>query len=353
MKLIVTGGGTGGHVFPALETARIAQSEGWEVEYFGSLRGQEKEASATAGICFQGFPSEPLYRLSSIKGMRAAFRLAKAIMQVNPALKKAKPDVVFATGGYSSAPILHVAKKLKIPTVLHEQNSVPGRTLLFASKWAVGVCTVFHAADTVFPGAKVVRTGMPVRDIFRRLSPNGGGQVLVVGGSQGSAALNDIALSTALHSEPSGLEWLHVTGKAHFESVWASAQKLGLNSHYQTSAYLAGDEMAKAISDSAVVVARSGAGTISELAVLGVPAVFVPYPTSFGDHQTANAKEIVDAGGGTLLPQPNLTVDALESAIKSWMENPERRAAARKALHEWDVPDATARIMAMINQARA
>ena len=351
MKLIVTGGGTGGHVFPALETANYARSQGWDVEYFGSHRGQEGEASAALDIAFKGFPSEPLYSLRTLRGLKGAMRLLKAVVQVMPALKASHPTAVFATGGYSSAPILHAARKLKIPTVLHEQNSVPGRTILISSKWAHCVCTVFHASSARFPGASVVRTGMPVRECFRLASTSNIGQILVVGGSQGSAALNDVALATAIHSQSKGASWLHITGKAHFESVQASSLKLGMNGRYRLAPYLSGDKMATAMSQSTVVVARSGAGTIAELAVVGVPGVFVPFPTSFGDHQTANAREIESLGGGSVVPQAELTVDGLENAIMSWTHDSDRLAAASRALAQWDVPDATQRIMAMIDDA--
>ena len=170
MRLIVTGGGTGGHVFPALEVARLAISEGHDVLYLGSNRGQESRVCERAKIAFHGFPSEPIYSLKKPSGWLAVVQLVRARSMAIKRLKLARPDALFSTGGYSSAPVVSAAKVLRIPYVIHEQNSVPGRTNLAFSKAAFRVCTTFDCSATHFSTA-TVRTGMPVRSAcFRKPS---------------------------------------------------------------------------------------------------------------------------------------------------------------------------------------
>jgi UDP-N-acetylglucosamine--N-acetylmuramyl-(pentapeptide) pyrophosphoryl-undecaprenol N-acetylglucosamine transferase len=192
VDLIVTGGGTGGHVFPALEIADAARSAGCRVRYFGSLRGQERDAAAALGFEFLGFPSEPLYGFRTLRGWRAALSFLRARSSAKLALKAQRPTIVFSTGGYASAPIVSASRSLGIPYVIHEQNSVPGRTNKILSRGARAVATVFHASAQHFPDGKVVRTGMPVRRVLRDAAKDvndSGLHILVMGGSQGATAL--------------------------------------------------------------------------------------------------------------------------------------------------------------------
>lgn len=361
MKLIVTGGGTGGHIFPALQVALSAKGRGDDVEYYGSERGQERRNCEAAMMSFTAFPSGPVYRPMSIGGVKSIFQLLKATSLAMQTLRIKRPDVVFATGGYAAAPVLNAARKLGIPTVLHEQNSVPGRTNKLMAAYSRAVCTVFHASAKHFPGDKVHRTGMPIRDQFRK---NGQGAllldadansaspiVLVMGGSQGSAALNDLALATAVRMASTEVQWLHLTGLGHFESTMNSQKRLGVSQNYIIKAYLEAEEMSSAMFNSSVAVCRSGAGTVTELAALRKPAVFIPYPHSFADHQYGNALEIAEIGGGDVVREGDVQPAALEGRILSWLHDRDRISEAQKALAAWDVPDATGRILDILGQA--
>lgn len=363
MRLAVTGGGTGGHVFPALELAKEAHQRGWEVKYFGSLRGQESRACERASIEFQGFPSEPIYSFRSPKGWKAAFKLLKAVKMAKGALREFAPDVLVSTGGYASAPPTNAARRLNIPYVIHEQNSVPGRANKVLSKQAFAIATVFESAAAHFPGLRVERTGMPIRQALRDSAQGrfGVGQtmtgqapiLLVMGGSQGAVALNDAALATAVRMASTEVQWLHITGMAHFDSTMVTKSKMAVKSPYEVKAYLEADEMASALFSSSLAICRSGAGTIAELAAFRKPAILVPYPHAFGDHQLHNAKEMESIGAATLLQQEDLHPSALEGRIQMWLTDGALQAAAVIALAKWDIPDAVPRILKLVEEAAA
>lgn len=360
MKVVVTGGGTGGHVFPALEIAKAFSRAGADVQYIGSLRGQEARACEAAGIRFHGFGSEPLYRLTSLRGMRAAFRLAKATAQVRRFLASERPRVIFSTGGYASAPVTTAAVSLGIPFVLHEQNVVPGRTNRMRARKAHAVATVFRDGAQHFEGANVVRTGMPIRPAFRQgqtafgfaqTLPADAPMLLVMGGSQGAQAINEAALSTAVRMARTSVQWLHVTGPKHLEGMLGSMDKLGIRSRYELRAYLESEEMASAMFSSELAICRSGAGTLAELAAMRKPAILVPYPHAFGDHQRMNAREFQSIGAADLIEERDLHPSTLESRVLSWIGEEDRMAHARQALAEWDVPDSIERIVKLVSDA--
>ncbi|MBS1714696.1 MAG: undecaprenyldiphospho-muramoylpentapeptide beta-N-acetylglucosaminyltransferase [Armatimonadetes bacterium] len=361
MRLIVTGGGTGGHVFPALETAHGAVSRGWDVAYLGSLRGIEGEQCRKAGIAFEGFPSGPVYRPFSSRGLRSVLNLLKATSSAVKVLRDRRPDAVFSTGGYASAPVVNAARKLGVPYVLHEQNTVPGRTNQLLGRNAEAVATVFDSAATWFPGCRVVRTGMPIR---RELRDSAQGRlplthslekaapiVLVMGGSQGSTALNDVALATAVRMASTEVQWLHVTGLSHFESTDSSLRKLAVRSDYAIKAYLDAEEMATAMFSCSLAVCRSGAGTLCELAAFRKPAILVPYPSAFRDHQTLNAREFEKIGAAEVLSQEGLSASTLEPRIHAWLNDHDRVRAAERSMADWDAPDALERILGLIGQS--
>ncbi len=359
MKLAVTGGGTGGHVYPALEIALAALQDGCSVQYLGSVRGQEGSACQKAGVPFYAADSGPVYRPMSPAGIRSLFKLYRAGIKMNGQLQHDRPDVIFATGGYSAAPVLMAARRRRIPVVLHEQNSVPGRTIRLAARDAFCICTVFHATANQFPGCRIERVGMPIRKILRdtaaqgRLTEGTSGDpmVLVMGGSQGSIALNDHALSTALRMSEKHLRWLHITGLSHFESTSASLTKMGIRSDYRVKAYLEAPDMADAMFGSSVALCRSGAGTLAELAAFRKPSILVPFPVAFGNHQHHNAEEFAAMGAADLVPQAQIDPSVLEGRILGWLYDRDRQDSARKALAEWDVPDSIPRILGIIREA--
>lgn len=340
-KLVVTGGGTGGHVFPAVEVAREALARRVAVRYFGSLRGQEGEACRAIGLPFLGFPTLPLYGLSTIRGWRALAAFVRARATVLAEFRRDWPDAVISTGGYASAPVVAAARTLGIPFVVHEQNAVPGRTNRILGRRARAVATVFHAAAEHFAGSRVVRTGMPVRAVLRERAsrspaPAEPRSILVVGGSQGARALNEVAPKVAqiLNSD---VRWLHLAGPGR-ESEVAPAPD-----GYTVEGARDAAGMAEALAAASLVICRSGAGTLSELAAFRRRSILVPYPHAFQDHQTANAREFADMGAATLLPEAGTSPERLVNAVIEILISEETRWQER--LESWDIPDAASRIL--------
>lgn len=338
MRLVLTGGGTGGHIYPAVEVGRLAVERGATLSYLGSLRGQEAAVCERLGIPFQGFGSEPLWSLRTPRGWRAVARLARATREAKRVLRRERPDAVFSTGGYSAAPIMAAARSLGTPYVVHEGNSMPGRTTRLFAPRAAAVCCTFRTTEGRLPGA--VRTGHPIRRELREAAAHREETplVVVVGGSQGARFLNEGAPRAAREFE--GLTWLHATGPGGYEEFKACGFE-----GYEIVPFIEADRLADAYAHARLAVARSGS-TLAEFAAFRLPSVLVPLPTSADDHQRANAREFVAMGAATLVEQEG---GDLGAAIREWSD-PARREKAKKALEEWDVPDATARLASILEE---
>jgi UDP-N-acetylglucosamine--N-acetylmuramyl-(pentapeptide) pyrophosphoryl-undecaprenol N-acetylglucosamine transferase len=262
--------------------------------------------------------------------------------------------VVFSTGGYSAAPVMHAARSLGIPYVIHEQNSVPGRSNLMFAQKAHKVAVTFNRSLKEFPGAQVVRTGMPVRKELRDASliPHPSSinpHVLVIGGSQGSVVLNEMMPLVSNHVRPRGVTFMHSAGPKNFEKVKFAVEHMPAHD-YEVAAFLEAEALIREYQTAGVAVARSG-GTLAEFAVFGLPSVLIPLPSAAGNHQFHNAVEFRDMGAATIQEEGKLTVGSLADSISEWLETPSKREVAAEALRKWDVPDATEQIAALIWEA--
>ncbi len=340
LKLVLTGGGTGGHIYPALEVGRLMAERGASLRYLGSRRGQESAACARLDIPYEGFGSEPLWSLKTPRGWRAVARLARATRDAKRSLRNDRPDAVFSTGGYSAAPIMAAARSLGVPYVVHEGNSIPGRTTRMFAPAASAVGCTFRATEGRLPGA--IRTGHPIRRelreaaVHRKETP----LVVVVGGSQGARFLNEGVPFAARGIE--GLSWLHATGPAGYDEFRDRAF-----AGYEIVPYIEADRLAQAYAHARLAVARSGS-TLAEFAAFRLPSVLVPLPTRADDHQRFNALEFEALGAATLVDQDG---GDLAGAIRAWVEDDIRREKAKRALAEWDIPDATDRLADIIERS--
>jgi UDP-N-acetylglucosamine--N-acetylmuramyl-(pentapeptide) pyrophosphoryl-undecaprenol N-acetylglucosamine transferase len=327
----------------------LAEESGDEVRYFGSHRGQESKAASEAGFKFTATEANPIPTLASFDGLRAIVTLFRSTRQVAAEFREWRPDVLFATGGYSSGPSLRAARSLHIPIVLHEQNSVPGRSTKSMASVASKICIVFSETRKHFPKERVVETGMPIRrqlvEASRLDLKKPCFTTLVAGGSQGARALNDAVIGAYTDEG----EWIHVTGPALFEDM----KGMRKSHDYKLVPFLQEAEMAAALSTASLAIVRAGSGTIAELALFGVPAIFVPLPTSFANHQLHNAREIEHIGGGTVIDQSQLTSEALAAEWRAWRDDVSRRAKATAALKAWSKPDAADRVFAVVKGAAA
>ena len=317
-KVMIMAGGTGGHVFPALATADVLRQRGVVVEWLGSQVGIENEIVPKAGI--------PLYRIS-VTGLRgkgrlslllAPFKLARALGQALGVLHRAKPDVVLGMGGFASGPGGLAAWLLRVPVIVHEQNAIPGMTNRTLAWLARRVLRAFPQAFAERSDA--VTTGNPVRGPFLELAPpaerfsgrEGPLRLLVVGGSLGAQAINDmLPRALALLPDAGRPEVWHQTGKRHLDATTAAYAEAGV----QASVVPFIDRMDKAYGWADLVLCRSGALTVSEIEIAGLGAIFVPFPHAVDDHQTANARHLEQAGAARVVQQSELSPERLAALL--------------------------------------
>ena len=299
------------------------------------------------GIAFRGYPTFPLVSIRSAAGVRARVAMLRAIPRAKADLRALRPDAVFSTGGYSSGPVMAAARSLGIPLSLHAVDSVPGRALRMYARGATTFTCGFHSTESHLArlgvSVPVQRVGHPIRETLRNAVANrepNPDLLLVVGGSQGSVFLNDLALGVAT-LWPGRI--LLATGPKNFAAIEGKTP-----ANVDARPYLGAEEMAEAYRTAGVALARSG-GTIAEFAMARLPSVLVPLPGSADDHQRWNAEEFVGFGGADLLPQAEATPARLADLLAAWTVR-KRREVAERELGEWDVPAASERFAASIGR---
>lgn len=354
MKVLVSGGGTAGHVFPAIALAQaLAERFGADVRFVGTDRGQEARLVPAAGFPFVAAPAHPLARRLSVGALAAPAALVASAARCRPLVEEA--DVVVGMGGYASGPAVLSAIRARRPVVLHEQNAVPGLANRLASRGARAVALSFPEARRSFPrGIRTVVTGNPVRREIARvrvaraelalvaarelgLEP-ARRTVLVFGGSQGALHLNRATVGACrLLRGRSDLQVILLAGPAHLDVVRRGLPQGG-GLRVVPLGFLDRMELAYAAAD--LVVARAGAATIAEVAACGLPAVLVPYPYATGRHQEANARALQRAGGASVLADHDLTPERLADRIESLLDHEERLVVMAERSASWGRPDA-------------
>nr|WP_024967064.1 undecaprenyldiphospho-muramoylpentapeptide beta-N-acetylglucosaminyltransferase [Pantoea sp. IMH] len=344
-RLMVMAGGTGGHVFPGLAVAHHLMDQGWEVRWLGTADRMEADLVPKHGIDID------FIRISGLRGkglkaqLAAPLRIFNAVRQARAIMKAWKPDVVLGMGGYVSGPGGLAAWSCGIPVVLHEQNGIAGLTNKWLAKIAKKVMQAFPGA---FPHADVV--GNPVRtDVLalplpeaRLVNRTGPVRVLVIGGSQGARVLNQTLPQVAAMLGEAITLW-HQVGKGSLESVKEAYQQVNQTQHNVTEFI---DDMAAAYAWADVVVCRSGALTVSEVAAAGLPAIFVPFQHK-DRQQYWNALPLEQAGAAKIYEQPQFTAAAVAETLASW-DRPTLLRMAVKA-RSVAIPDATERVAAEVS----
>ncbi len=336
-RIVIMAGGTGGHVFPALAVAQELQGRGWQVSWLGTHNGLESRVVPANGIEIDWLAVAGIRGKGLMSKLTAGFKLLQACLQARKILKQRKPDVVLGMGGFVAGPGGLMAKWLGIPVVIHEQNRVPGTTNRLLVKLAASkVLEAFPASFAKQINA--VATGNPLRKALQNLPEKSAWtaerelRVLVVGGSQGAKVLNDNV--PAALAGLNNLSIKHQTGAAMQAEVLERYQALG-----QTAEVLAFiEDMAAAYNWADLIICRAGAMTVSEVAVAGLPAIFVPLQNAIDDHQTANARYLADAGAALLLPQNQLNADSLRQAVQQTMNSLSTMSYAAKTMSK---PEAT------------
>ncbi len=316
-------GGTGGHVFPALATARVLQRRGYDIVWLGTQRGIESRLVPAAGIPVEWLSVSGLRGKGLVTLLVAPVRLAVALLQALRAVRKHRPSVVLGAGGFASGPGGVAAWLLRRPLVVHEQNAVAGMTNRVLARLADRVLEGFPGSFG--RGVRADHVGNPVRPEIAAVAPperryparEGRTRLLVFGGSQGAARLNAV-VPAALAELPAALrpEVIHQTGRNGYDETVAAYQSRGIEADVRPFI----DDMAGAYGWADFAVCRSGALTVAELAAAGVPAVLVPFPAAVDDHQTRNAEHVVRAGAAVLLPERELTPVSLAATLRELLE---------------------------------
>ena len=340
MRVLIAGGGTGGHVIPALAIARELKLRcGAEILFVGTARGIENRLVPAAGFGLMLIKVGALKNVSAWTRLRTLLGLPKAILAARKIIRVFAPDVVVGVGGYASGPAMAAAILAKIPTLAFEPNLVPGFANRMVGHRVSAAAVHFEETKKFFRNAQVV--GVPVRaEFFATTGKRAPANlprltILIFGGSQGAHAINSTMTGAAseLVRQIPGLHFIHQTGERDYNDVQAAYAGAGISA--EVSAFI--DDMPRAFSEADLVVCRSGASTVAEVTAAGKPAIFVPFPQAADDHQRRNAEAIVAGGAAVLIPQAELTPQRLVKTLTDLLGDPQRlremSERARKLAH--------------------
>jgi UDP-N-acetylglucosamine--N-acetylmuramyl-(pentapeptide) pyrophosphoryl-undecaprenol N-acetylglucosamine transferase len=341
VKVLIAGGGTGGHLFPGVAIAEElrARHPGAEITFVGTRRGIEARVLPDLGWPLELIEVSGLKTVGAMGALRGLFRLPKALLQARRLVKKYKPDAVIGVGGYASGPVVLAARMRGVPTAICEQNSIPGLTNKMLGRIVRSVFLSFDESRRFFKPAKILMTGNPVRrDLVQKLlgeaPAHTGVHVLVCGGSQGAVAVNELA-SRALIAL-GGVTITHQTGEKDLEATRARYQAAGVAA--DCHAFI--KDMASAYQRADIIIGRAGATTVAELAIAGKPAIFIPYPFAADNHQELNAREMAAKGAALMFRQSELTAEALADALRPLLTDDGKRAAMGAAMKSLAKPGA-------------
>ena len=313
LKFIVSGGGTGGHIYPAIAIANELKSRFPDAEFLfvGAKDKMEMQKVPQAGYKIEGLWIAGLQRKLTLQNMMFPFKLISSLWKSRQIINKFKPDVVIGTGGFASGPLLQVANSRNIPTVVQEQNSYPGITNKLLSKKANKICVAYENLERFFPKDKIVFTGNPVRQDLLEIDNKKSEAIahfnlnatkktlLILGGSLGARRINQLIEKELEFIQSNDVQVMWQCGKFYFEEY-----KKYNNNNVQVVAFIDRMDLIYAAAD--FVISRAGASSVSELCLVGKPTIFIPSPNVAEDHQTKNAKAIVDKNGAILLKENEL-----------------------------------------------
>ena len=347
MRVLIAGGGTGGHIIPALAVAHeLVERHSAEVLFVGTARGMESRLVPAAGFKLHLVQVGQLKNVSLLTRLRTLTDLPRSILACKRLIREFRPDVVFGVGGYASGPAMAAALWLKIPSMAFEPNAMPGLANRLVGKRVQAAAVNFASATKWFRNAEV--TGIPVRPEFFTLQPPTAANphLLIFGGSQGARLFNTHLppIIPALLDAVPGLTVLHQSGARHIEQTQAAYAASGADpSRWQVMPFI--DDMPARFAEANLVMARSGASTVAELAAAAKPALLVPFAAAADNHQLRNAEEMVKAGAALLLDETDLDAPGkLLDGLTSLLKSPERLAAMAAAGRTQAHPDAAQRI---------
>jgi UDP-N-acetylglucosamine--N-acetylmuramyl-(pentapeptide) pyrophosphoryl-undecaprenol N-acetylglucosamine transferase len=348
---LMAGGGTGGHVVPALAVARELQARGHEPFFIGTQHGFEARLVPTQGFPIEWISIGGLKNVGFAKRLRTLWQLPASIIKSLGIIRSRKPAALFSMGGYVAAPPMLAAIVAGVPMVVMEPNAMAGFTSRMMARFTKRALLTFEETKQAFPAGVCEITGLPVREEFFAIEPTAAKvpfRVLITGGSRGARTLNR-ATREALPLIAQSKLPIHLTVQCGADALAEMTD--ALKSHgVAGEAKVFIDDMPKAFADAALIVARAGAGSISELAAAGKPSILVPFPFAADDHQTKNAEAMARAGAATLVPDAAMNGERLFKEIQDALGDPERLAIMAAAARKLAKPGAARRAAAILEE---
>ncbi|GAA3609259.1 undecaprenyldiphospho-muramoylpentapeptide beta-N-acetylglucosaminyltransferase [Flavivirga amylovorans] len=350
-KIILSGGGTGGHIYPAIAIANELKSRfpGAEFLFVGAKDRMEMEKVPQAGYDIEGLWISGIQRKLSLKNLAFPLKLISSIWSARSIIKSFKPDVAIGTGGFASGPLLYVAASSNIPSLIQEQNSYPGITNKLLSKKTQKICVAYDGLERFFPREKIIKTGNPVRqdllDVDSKIVEakeffnlkHGKYTLLVLGGSLGARRVNELIENKLDFLDAQNIQIIWQCGKLYYQQY-----KIYNNTNnVQVYEFLNNMDFAYAAAD--VVISRAGASSVSELCIVGKPVIFIPSPNVAEDHQTKNAMAIVNNDAAMLIKEADLDVD-FENKFSQLIASPEKQKKLGSNIKKMALVHATTQI---------
>lgn len=364
MRLLVSGGGTGGHIYPALALIeRLKQVEpDTEVLYVGTTRGLENKIVPDAGIKLETMHMQGFKRSLSLENFKTVYLFLNSVHHAKKIIKDFQPDVVLGTGGYVSGAVLYAAAKKHIPTVIHEQNSVVGVTNKFLSRYVDQIAIAFEAARNQFPTAKVTMVGNPrAQQVAAQKDSDFSWTsyglkddvptLMIFGGSQGAPKINQTVVDSINEFNQRPYQVVFATGQKRYETVkqQLTAAKIQPAANVKVVPYI--KDMPAKMPKVAALVSRAGATTIAEVTALGVPTILIPSPYVTANHQVKNAQALVRNHAGLMITEDKLDSRSLLVQADKIMEDDQLRQQMATAAKKMGRPDAADRLIKVLHQA--
>ncbi|MFT8842420.1 MAG: undecaprenyldiphospho-muramoylpentapeptide beta-N-acetylglucosaminyltransferase [Schleiferilactobacillus harbinensis] len=360
MRVMISGGGTGGHIYPALALIKRLQERQLldAVMYVGIPKGLESRIVPAAGIPFETIELQGFRRRLTWDNVHTVTLFIQAVRRAKQMVRDFKPDIVIGTGGYVSSAIVYAAARAHVPTMIHEQNSIAGVTNKFLAHYVDKILIAFPDAAGQFKHQqqKIALVGNPRAQEVAGLQPNDRlsefalspdrSTVLVFGGSRGAAPINNAVIEAVPDFAGQSYQVLFVTGNAHYEAVTAKLAAIKVPGNVKVVPYI--DNMPAILPDITLLVGRAGATSIAEITALGIPSILVPSPYVTHNHQTKNAQSMASTGAAVLLPESDLTGKSLLNAITVIMGDDDRQKKMHTATLALGHPQASDDIIAIM-----
>ena len=347
-KIILSGGGTGGHIYPAIAIANQLKSRFPKAEFLfvGAKDRMEMEKVPQAGYEIKGLWISGIQRKLTLKNLMFPIKLINSLWKARKIVKSFKPDIAIGTGGFASGPLLYVASSKKIPCLIQEQNSYPGITNKLLAKKVQKICVAYDNLERFFPKGKIIKTGNPVRQDLLNIESktveaknffnlkHGKLTLLVLGGSLGARKINELIKSELDFFDTQNVQIIWQCGKLYYDQykIYSNTKNM------QVHSFLNNMDFAYAAAD--IIISRAGASSVSELCIVGKPVIFIPSPNVAEDHQTKNAMAIVNNEAAMLIKEADLEVD-FKNKFTQLMQSPEKQKQLGKNIIKMALVNAT------------